>query len=676
MRSFVGEVVDRIVTKPGESPVPYTGRRAGLGSVFTGSTIGGNREQQAAAMGGNGTLFAIVGGIAQDLAAVRWHLYRKSRSGRAGDRQEVDSHDALDRWNHPNPFMAGEEYRESVQQHLDLTGEGYNLFARSRLVSWPIEMWPVYPHRMTPVPSAERFLAGWVYRSPDGEEVPLDVDDVALIRQPHPLDFLRGLGVVEAISTDLESASEASEWNRNFFRNSALPGGIIEFPQSLQDDEFDQFRARWREQHQGVANAHRVALIEMGAKWVDRAYSMRDMQFVELRGVSREAIREAYRYPVSMLGESKDVNRATAEAQWAFYAGLILVPRLNRWKAMANHRFLPAFGATTSDLELDYDSPVSEDQQAENEERTSKAQASQVYIETGWEPNSVKDALGLPDALVWQGQPAPGQQLAPAGDSWKRLTSGLITPDRAPIVAAVIPPEVARVQQDWEQALDDLMADWEETLPGQRDQLAAAVETALAAGSVASLTSLAVLTDDQAAMLADAMAALGTQAGRRVAEEADAQGVAVTPIVFTAAVFTAVATVAAALSGQRLVASAMAAALRLVGYGKTATQIAEDVRTHLEGLSTAPIRTALGGSLTWAQNSGRLETFRNAPAARWTASEVLDTSTCSWCRLIDGHVFDDLDQVQVVYGGGGYILCAGRERCRGLVRAVWDDQEG
>jgi hypothetical protein len=82
---------------------------------------------------------------------------------------------------------------------------------------------------------------------------------------------------------------------------------------------------------------------------------------------------------------------------------------------MANNDFLPLFGGDPN-LEFDFESPVSEDEEAENAERGSKATAAKTYIDAGFTAESVVEALDLPDALVWEKPeppaPPPG---APAG---------------------------------------------------------------------------------------------------------------------------------------------------------------------------------------------------------------------------------------------------------------------
>lgn len=385
-----------------KAPVPYTGRSR-LPSAFTRRD---SREAAMNAMGDVGTLFAIVHRAANATAQVEWRLYRKATLGRAEDRKEVTSHLALDIWNRPNPFMTRQELVEATQQHVDLTGEGWWTIARNpSMRSLPLELWPVRPDRMEPVPHATDFLAGYTYTSPDGEKVPLKLDEVIQLRMPNPLDPYRGMGPVQAILTDLDSAQYSAEWNRNFFRNSAEPGGIIEIDRRLDDDEFDTLRERWAEQHRGVAAAHRVAMLEQGMKWVDRQFTMRDMQFAELRTASREIIREAFGFPKPMLGTVDDANRANMEAADAMFARWLIVPRLERIKQALNTEFLPMFGSTGQGVEFDYADPVPKDAEALDRERDSRAASAKALVEAGYHPEDVAGALGLP-RMRYVGRPA------------------------------------------------------------------------------------------------------------------------------------------------------------------------------------------------------------------------------------------------------------------------------
>lgn len=390
-----------------QAAVPHVGRRFG---VTPGVTIGGGYEVTAIeAYGSNGTLFAIVNRTANATAAVDWHLHRRvnNRSAICGAEgcdalgvELVERHAALAVWNKPNPFMTRQEFVETFQQHLDLTGEADWVTGTVRGFTSPTELWPVRPDRIIPVPHPTQFLSGYLYRGHDGERIPLDTKQVIQLRMPNPGDPYRGLGPVQSLLTDLDSARYSAQWNRQFFTNSAEPGGVIEVPEHLGDDEFEEMRSRWNEQHRGVANAHRVAIIENG-KWVPRAFSQRDMQFVELRQLSSEMIREAFGFPKAMLGTTDDVNRANAEAAQVIFARWVLTPRLERIKGALNADFLPLFGATAAGLEFAYRNPVPDDREQDSKDLTARVSAVVALVGAGADPASACATVGLP-LIVWR----------------------------------------------------------------------------------------------------------------------------------------------------------------------------------------------------------------------------------------------------------------------------------
>jgi HK97 family phage portal protein len=386
-----------------QTPVPYTPARV-LSSWADGRRD--DPEAQMRAMGAIGTLFSIVNKTSTATAAVDWHMHQlapgkmcdfEDQRGKGCDARgvrHVENHPALSVWNKPNEHYTRQEFVETEQQHIDLTGEGW--WVVSRIASRPVELWPVRPDRIRPVKHATKFIAGYIYRGPDGEEVPLDLADVVQIRMPNPLDPWRGMGPVQAMLSSLDGMRYSSEWNTRFFLNDATPGGIIEFPDGIEDEQWKTFLMRWREEHQGVTNAHRIGTIERG-KWVNRTFTMRDMQFAELRGVSREELREAFGIHGHVLGLSEDINKANAEAADVSFARGLTVPRLDRFKHALNHDFLPMFGKPMSTgYELVYTNPVPEDREADNAERTSKATAYKTLVDAGVEPDDAAVVVGLP----------------------------------------------------------------------------------------------------------------------------------------------------------------------------------------------------------------------------------------------------------------------------------------
>jgi len=385
-----------------EAPVPYVPRTLTFPWLPR-----ANMEQNMRAYGQVGTLHAIVSRLANATSQVNWRLYRSSKSGKPEDRVEVTDHLALRIWDSPNPFMTRQEFVEASQQHVELTGEGWSVIARNpRARSLPLELWPVRPDRMAPVPSASNFLSGYLYTGPGGERIPFEKDSVLFIRVPDPLDPYRGLSPVGTISATLDSSRFADEYNRNFFYNSAEPGGIIQVDKRLTDDEFNELRDRWEEQHKGVARAHTVAVLEQG-EWKQNAATRRDMQFVELSDVTDAKIRTAFGFPKFMLGDVDDVNRAQGEASDAMFAQWLIVPRLVRWRQMLNTDYLPLFGTAGQGLEFDFDDPVMANTEIENAGRDSKVAAAVALMGAGADKDETMAAFGLPTITFTEPEPAP-----------------------------------------------------------------------------------------------------------------------------------------------------------------------------------------------------------------------------------------------------------------------------
>lgn len=298
-------------------------------------------------------LFAVIDRISSAVIAATWTL--KGAETRQGDRPVIVNHPVLSLWAAINPFMTRDVFLDLVVQYYFLTGESPWYKARRSVGRPPEELWPLRPDLVRPAMDKEGYVVGYIY-SGGGMQVPIPAEDIAYLLKPSPLTPYRGQGVIQALMPDLRGERYAATWNANFFRQSAEPGGVIEFDRPLSDDEFERLRLRWQTQHQGVANAHRVAIIEEG-KWIDRKVTMRDMQFEQLRKFNRDIVLGALGMPRHIMGISEDVNRANAEAAEVVFTRWIIKPFLMRLRNMVNAYILPEF---KGDLFFDFDDPVPE----------------------------------------------------------------------------------------------------------------------------------------------------------------------------------------------------------------------------------------------------------------------------------------------------------------------------
>jgi len=676
----------RLARVANRSPVSYSSGVATLTQLFTSGGI----EAALKTFGSVGTVLAIVDAISSACAEPEWHLYRKAASDKDAERTIVTSHAALMVLERPNDFFTWGETVEAQIQHYDLTGLGWLLIGYNpKAPTLPLELWNVRPDKIKPVTDPEKFIVGYVYSGPGGEKIPLGLNEVMRIRRPDPSNLLGGVGIVQSVMADIEASKMTSEYHRNFFKNSAEPGGVIEYEEELSPQEFREWQERWSEAHKGVARAHRVAILERGAKWVDRKYTNKEMQFVELRNANREVIREAFRFPLPMLGTTTDVNRANAEAAEVVFARWLIRPRLERIRAMLNTQFLPMFGPGAKGLEFDFESPVPDDRAADSAELTARVNAAVALMGLGADPADTLKKLDLPDIKFSAPAPAPAPQV-PADDPQDRELAALLreygpvlnrAPRRlwTPRSASEQPelPTLAEVQEAWAQALASLLRAWREVDQQWNAELLDQILSAASGGDFEALTRLTVPYGDAADMLAEAMRALGTTAADQVAEDAAAQGVAIAAIAPTLGAVTPNANTTAAFLALERAISAGREAQRVMGPISTADEVVEHVKEHLDSLTGAQTELNLGGALTRAQHIGRFDTMRAAPQAAYYANEVLDKNTCKNCREIDGKWLGNNLMVDVpkTYPMSGYVFCLGRQRCRGMVSAIWRPEQ-
>jgi phage portal protein BeeE len=793
--TLLGDLVDcyaAATTSGGDSrpPVPYTyeAEKYSVGNRLFGAS---GKESQLKLTTGESTLFSVLQLIAGDTAAVKWYGEREQTNPTPdSDAPRVTGEQSLavKLWQKPNRFMTGKFVRTMMTWHYRAVGEAWAVmdFLGKPGIGTPRAWWPVRPDRMWPVPDPDDYLIGYIYVAPDGTKIPLEINEVMRMTFPHPMDPHRGLGVVQTLGTTLGVSLTSEQWIARFFDNDASPGGVIEIEQGLPDMEYNRLRKRWNEQHRGVNKAHRIAILEYGT-FKQRQFNMKDMQFAEIRNLTRDTVLEGFRVHKHKMGISDNVNLANAFAADTTFAKDEKVTNLEEWSELANGQYRELFGPPGQSVRLCYENPVPSDKADDRAEREAKIRDAIALAEAGVDWDEACDFVGLPrmtrriviesppegasddvekeepeaekptsetpasgdldetkkgdpaavavtaqklylavkgNSLItpvegrrilveagadivpedWQdAEPQPGPveppeadpaapETAPEPEADPVPTTGApvgggagdsagLDPQPAgrvtPTVRAASPADdvdLTKLGEDWQAALDKLLAKWPGILDKQYTGLAKQVRDAITAGDLDALLELITPDGGAAAALTAGLVAVAATGAVAVVREAKDQGVTVAKVVPDKADLETQAKVTTGLMRAALAVSAGAAALRLAGSETDAAAVAAGVREHLDSLTDAQPAQALGGAVTAAQNAGRLATLDAAPTATYFASEVLDSNTCAQCRKIEGKMYTTLEASKEDYPRGGFKDCLGMERCRGTVVAIWDTE--
>ncbi|UQQ22399.1 phage portal protein [Citrobacter portucalensis] len=232
----------------------------------------------------------------------------------------------------PNGYMTPQEFWELIVVCLCLRGNFYAY--KVKALGEVVELLPLDPGCVQP-----KLNSNWepVYQVtfPDGSTDVLGQDDIWHIRIL-TLDGLVGLNPIayarEAISLGLAT----EEHGARLFSNGAVTSGVLRTDSELSDAAYARLKADFEEKHQGLGNAHRPMILEMGLDWKSMALSAEDSQFLETRKFQLEEICRLFRVPMHMVQNTDRATFSNIEELGMGFINYSLVPYLTRIEQRIN----------------------------------------------------------------------------------------------------------------------------------------------------------------------------------------------------------------------------------------------------------------------------------------------------------------------------------------------------
>lgn len=313
-----------------------------LVTMFGGAPSATGRAVTPMAAIRNSGVWACVRVISEDLSSLPLILYRrldKRAKERALEHPTYTIlHDA------PNPEMDAMQFVETMQAWAELWPCAYAEIVRNLSDGSLAGLWPLHPDLVTPM----RVNGELAYRvqlpagqtTEDGLNYRILARELIFKLRGLSLDGVNGLGAVRTQHEAIGLALALEEYGARFFGNGASPGGVIEHPGELGTDTHKRLKASWEARHQGLANAHRVAILEEGMKWHATGLQNDHAQFIESRRFQLEETARIWRVPPHLI---QDLSRSTnnnIEHQSIEYVMHTIRPRAVRWERAIAHQVL------------------------------------------------------------------------------------------------------------------------------------------------------------------------------------------------------------------------------------------------------------------------------------------------------------------------------------------------
>ena len=321
-------------------------------------------------------VYACVQAIAQNIAQVPSGFWK-------GENQ-VERPQVLDRLGNG---LSWEDLVEAVFVHLGLSGNAFvwldPITARERLV----RLWPV--DKIKPVIEGG-ILAGWRIRVGNSDRV-VEVDEVVQWKYFNPYDSVLGLSPMEAAKGSVDQDYWASQFNEEFFKNSAEPGGILNIEDNLPDQDYKRLLAQIEKRHKGQGNRHKMMLLDGGkATYTSTGGSHKDMEFLPQRKYSREEICAVFKVPPIEVGILEYANYSNGNAQMRQFWTKGLFPKMTMFESIVNRRLLPRLNL--GDLRFYFDRDNIPDLAFEFD---AKVESAEKLVGLGFSPQEVSEKFDL-----------------------------------------------------------------------------------------------------------------------------------------------------------------------------------------------------------------------------------------------------------------------------------------
>lgn len=270
-------------------------------------------------------VYACVKVISETIAMLPLNIFKTSDKSRVTDiRLSRLLHDE------PNPHMTSSTFRETLQSHILLWGNGYVEIEWDR-AGRAIGLWPIPPWRMrVKRDGLEKYYVFDSQRK---------IGDADILHIPgFGFDGLVGLSPINLMRQSLGLTISAEAYGRSFFKNGSRPSGILEHPGKLKPEAAQTLRSSWNAMQAGDENHHKVTVLEEGMKWVAMGVPPEEAQFLETRKFQTTEIARIYRVPPHMIADLERATFSNIEHQSINFVVHTMMPWLVKWEQEINRK--------------------------------------------------------------------------------------------------------------------------------------------------------------------------------------------------------------------------------------------------------------------------------------------------------------------------------------------------
>lgn len=369
----------------------------------------------------NELIFACIEKTANTASQCKLEVRRK------GDDDPIEDHDLRKLLDRPNPWMSEFDFWAMTLINMKLAGAAYWWKRRSR-AGLVVELWPMRPDLIAPVPGRQQFIDEWEYSPEGGAPFRLRTEDVLAFRKVDPLDPYKVISPMRVLGKSGDVDQAITDYLAKFFQKGANPAGVLKSKVKLSALAITDLLNAFEKRYGGAGNWHKPLVLDSDAEYQRTGLTFQEMEFSDLDARTESRICMVLDVPPIIVGtrfgleRSTDTNFKNSQKAWWDNS---LIPLYKFLSDVIDAQLAPEFGDDV-DTEWNFgDVPALKESVNELWTRVNQA------VEGGYlTVNEARSELGF-------------EEIGEPGDVFLRwLAAAAVPTDAAP------PPPLQALQQD------------------------------------------------------------------------------------------------------------------------------------------------------------------------------------------------------------------------------------
>lgn len=286
------------------------------------------------------TVYSCVRIRSESFASLPLSVYRRRKSGKGRD----------EAWDHPlynllhaapNSDMTSMTWRETMNGHLDLSGNSYSIISTNKrgqvLDIYPWDWRMIIPRRNEDTGKIE-------YHINDRGKIEILPQEKVFHIPGWGFDGIQGFSIIRLAREAVALGIAVTEFSSRFFGQGMNIGAVLETEKTFKDqDEIDKVRQQFEERYSGLANSHRPIILHGGLKFNRIPMPLTDAQFIENSRLNMEQICGLFRVPPHLVANLDRATFSNIEQQSIEFVVYSMLPIITRFEQTMNWKlFTPA----------------------------------------------------------------------------------------------------------------------------------------------------------------------------------------------------------------------------------------------------------------------------------------------------------------------------------------------